>query len=143
MNQTNERVERLYQYIKDCWQTHRKIPTVREMAADCDLSLATVSDYLSKLEAQGRILRDRYKSRSIRLVEVAPHDDANAEKVYQYIRDALEDGTVPSQTEIAEACYLSRREVRRCIVWLEVQGKIERGTGQRGLRLVENSPTPK
>lgn len=139
MTQTNERLEELYQYIKDCWHDDRRIPTVREMAKAQVMSVSTVSDYLSKLQAQGRITRERYKSRSIRLVDEAVQEDETANLVYEHIRTCLKAGNIPTQTEIASQCYLSRREVRRCLIWLEVQGKIERSAGQRGLRLLETA----
>jgi DNA-binding GntR family transcriptional regulator len=136
MNQTNERVELVYQYIKKCLTDKRLSPTQREIAQDCKLSVATVTDYLSRLEAQGRIARTPLISRSIRLTDNTSQSDETAEEVYQFICDSLEDGNIPTQTEIAETCYLSRSEVRRALVWLETQGKIRRGKGQRNIQLV-------
>ena len=137
MKQTEERVERVYRYIKKCLTEKRLSPTQREIAKDCKLSVATVTDYLSLLEAQGRIARTPFISRSIRLMDNTPQSDETAEEVYQFICDSMQDDIIPTQAEIAEGCYLSRSQVRRALVWLETQGKITRGKGQRSIQLVE------
>src|SRR5690554_4545002 len=111
MKQTDERVERVYQYIKKCLTEKHLSPTQREIAKDCKLSVATVTDYLSRLEAQGRIARTPFISRSIRLMDNTPQSNETAEEVYLVICDWMQDGNIPTQTEIAEACYLSRSEV--------------------------------
>jgi len=139
MNQTQDRVERVYEYIKKCLTEKRLSPTQREIAAACELSVATVGEYLSRLEAQGHIARTPLISRSIRLTNTVPQNDETADEVYRFIVDSLAADVIPTQTEIAEACYLSRSEVRRSLAWLEAQGKIKRGKGQRSLQLAEKT----
>lgn len=91
---------------------------------------------LSQLEAQGHIIRQRYKSRGIRLVEDETQENDRAEDVYQFLLETVPTGDIPSQDEIAKACLLSRSAVRLALIWLEAQDRIERGEGQRDIRLV-------
>jgi DNA-binding GntR family transcriptional regulator len=127
----------VYQFIQSFKEEYGISPTLREIGDACTVSLGTVSEYLSHLEAQGKIKRLPYKSRGIRLTKVNKRSDERAGEVYDYIEDALEDGESPSQVEIAEACFLSRAEVRRALIWLEGQGWIERKEGQRNIRIIE------
>lgn len=142
MSQETDRLDSIYNYIKQRLESKQGIPTQREIARDCKLSLVTVSNCLSMLEARGRITRDGLKSRSIRIVSdnVKVEENETAENVYDYLFDEIEAGSFPSQQEIANACYLSRSEVRRALIWLEAQGRIERVRGQRNIRLTECSP---
>lgn len=139
MTRQQEQVDAIYGYIKERLTTQQNAPTQREIADYCDLSVGTVRRVLDILEAQGRITRTPYKSRSIRLAEQAAEQVQNeqAEAVYAYLVRAKKWGDVPSQQEIADECLLSRAEVRAALLWLETQKRIERGDGQRNLRLVE------
>ena len=135
MSHIKARIERVYQYIVDCWEQDHAIPTQREIARDCELAGGTVSSVLSILEAQGRISRNPLKSRSIRLSKGTPKRDETAEDVYSYLKQAMGNGNIPSQAEIGETCYLSRGEVRRALDYLEGMGKIRREKGQRSIYL--------
>ena len=115
----------------------QKIPTQREIAKGCGISLSKVNDYLSQLEAQGRIIRIPFKSRGIRLVEGNLQENDTAEDVYDYLLDTIPLGEAPTQKEIGAACFLSRGDVRRALIWLEAQGRIKRGAGQRDIQLIE------
>lgn len=119
---------RLHAFLQAAWQSEQRVPTQREMAAHLDSSLSSVQDALSILEAQGHIVRQRYKTRGIRLVEEAsiPATDETAATVLSYIEETIAEGIQPTQTEIANELYLTRREVRRCVLWLEAQGKLKR-----------------
>src|SRR5690606_31438629 len=55
MSKKRERNQAIYEYLKQCWDEAGDVPTHREIAQACNISLATVSDGLSMLEAQGRI----------------------------------------------------------------------------------------
>ncbi|MEO1643541.1 MAG: hypothetical protein AAFR67_00025 [Chloroflexota bacterium] len=134
-----DNVDRVYSYIKERLDDKQRSPTQREIAEHCTLSTATVGRVLSILEAQGRITRTAYKSRSIRLAEQAASHVQNqqADAIYDYLQKVMQWGDSPSQQEIAEACLLSRAEVRAALLWLEAQGRIERGAGQRNIQLVE------
>ena len=95
---------------------------------------------LSMLEAQGRITRQAYKARSIRLVELDETADdtssnEHAEEVYEYLVNQIGKGKIPSQQEIADALYLSRGVVRQALSWLESEQRIEVGEGRRKIRL--------
>lgn len=140
MNKKTERNKAIYEYLKQCWDEAGDVPTHREIAQACNISLATVSDGLSMLEAQGRITRQAYKARSIRLVENDKTDDASrndqAEEVYQYLVKRIESGQIPSHQDIAEALYLSRGVVRQALNWLETEKRIEVGDGQRKIHLL-------
>ena len=125
----------LYHYLCDSWEQAQRIPTQREMAAACETSLSTINDTLSILEAQGRIIRQRYKKRGIRIIESTPEATEQVEEVYEYILEAIEAGVMPTQGEIAIELYISRREARRCIAVLETLGRIEKVSGNRGYKL--------
>lgn len=136
MNKKETLARSLYHYIHDMWELEQRIPTQREMASACETSLSTINDTLSILEAKGRIVRERYKKGGIRFVEAEPEADEQVEEVYQYIRDAIDAGAMPTQTEIAGELYISRREVRRCLIVLETLGRITRIQGKIGYQVV-------
>ncbi|MEO1290564.1 MAG: hypothetical protein AAFV93_22700 [Chloroflexota bacterium] len=138
MGKQQEQVETIYTYIKDRMETQQGSPTLREIADHSDLSVGSVGRILSILEAQGRITRTPYKSRSIRLAEQSEEQLKNeqAELVYDFLVKEMRWGDVPSQQEIAEGCFLSRAEVRASLLWLEAQQRIERVDGQRNIRLI-------
>lgn len=59
----------VYEYLKIYINCHQYAPTIREIAGDCYLGLSTVISHLDKLEAWGKIRRERGQARSIVLVE--------------------------------------------------------------------------
>lgn len=138
MNKKDQRNDAIYNYLKSCWEDAGEIPTYREIAKDCRMSLATVSEGLSILEMQERITRQPYKSRSIRLVEIEDKQEINeeAEEVYQYLVSHIEAGHIPSQSEIADDLYISRGAVRQALALLEADKRIELGKGQRKIYLI-------
>lgn len=141
MSKKRERNQAIYDYLKQCWDEAGNVPTHREIAQACHISLATVSDGLSMLEAQGRITRQAYKARSIRLVELdettgETSNNEYAEEVYQYLVKQIGKGQIPSQQEIADALYLSRGVVRQALNCLETEQRIEVGQGRRKIRLL-------
>lgn len=142
MSKNTERLEQIYHYIEEQWQELQTIPTQREIARDCGFSIVTVSNCLSMLEAQGRITRQPYKSRSIRIINIPVQEQANqiAEAVFAYVSKEIQAGNVPTQKEIADTCYLSRGAVRQALLWLEAQKRIKLIEGQRNIRLVESLP---
>lgn len=142
MSNKEERLARVYTYIKERIETMQGAPTQREIAQACELAYGSVNDYLSLLEGQGKITREPYKSRSIRLVrsdkaENTDHPENEvADAVYAYLVNELEAGKVPTQKEIAEGCFLSRSAVRQALLWLVAQKRIELVEGQRNIRLL-------
>ncbi len=136
MSQEKTKAEIVYEYIQTSWQEKQSIPTQREIAKACHISLSRLADTLSQLEAQGRIVRQRYKSRGIRLVDNEQKENESAEEVYRFLQETVPTGDIPSQGEIGEACLLSRSGVRLALIWLEAQGRIEIGSGQREIRLI-------
>jgi DNA-binding MarR family transcriptional regulator len=137
MSEIVDNTERIYAYLVAEWTEHSRIPTYREIAKDCDLAVTTVVYHLDKLEGQGRIVREANKARSIRLTTEEQEADAITEQVYQFIRDVVHQGQIPTQQEIAQGCYLSRVTVRRHLAQLEEQGRIIIGDGMRDVRLVQ------
>lgn len=138
MNEKVDNTERIYAYLVKEWREHTRTPSYREIADGCELSLTTILYHLEKLEGQGRIVREPNKARSIRLVDAVATEDETTEHIYQFIRDSIDKGVVPTQTEIAEGCYVSRTRVRRYLARLDGQGRIIIDEGMRGIRLVEN-----
>jgi|GEM_PF-3547049 len=138
MNNKETLARSLYHYIRDMWELEKRIPTQREMASACETSLSTINDTLSILEAKGRIVRERYKKGGIRFVEASPDADEQVEAVYDYLVETIDAGAMPTQTEIANELYLSRREVRRCLIVLETLGRIVRIAGKMGYRVIGN-----
>ena len=67
-----------------------------------------------------------------------PSDPTTAELVYTFLRHYIaEHGHPPTQAQIAEACYITKTSVGRCMDKLEAWGWIEREHGTyRSLRLV-------
>lgn len=139
MKTKKNRTEIIYDYICHQWQENGLVPTMSEIAEDCEMAVSTVREHLSRLEAQGRIIREPYKSRGIRLVEAINPNNETAEIVYDYLLKNVIGGEVPSQEEIADTCLISRDKVRRALIWLEAQGRIKRGKGQRNIHLIEES----
>ena len=128
MGTQQDNVEAVYSYIKERFDTQQGSPAQQEIADHCELSVGTVGRVLDILQAQSRITRTPYKSRSIRLARKGAQEQTNemAESVYSYLEKTLRWGDVPSQQEIADECLLSRTEVRAALLWLEAQGRIER-----------------
>ncbi len=65
----------VYEFIRHYIETHEQLsPSIREIADGCYLGLSTAAYYVRELQLQGRIKRERYVARSIRLVqpETAP-----------------------------------------------------------------------
>jgi DNA-binding MarR family transcriptional regulator len=65
MHHNDVLTQAVYVFIKTYIQTHRKSPSIREIAANCYISVSTVMRHLDKLEARGRIQRDPNQARSI------------------------------------------------------------------------------
>lgn len=103
------------------------------------MSKGTASYHLDKLEAEGRIARQWYKSRSIRLTKSAVSSDVVTEEVYEIILEGIkQDNLAPSQREIAAACHISRPTVQLHLKRLVAQGKIIMGSGHRQMFLGKN-----
>jgi DNA-binding transcriptional regulator YhcF (GntR family) len=137
MSQDGDNTERIYEYLVEEWTERTHIPSYREIAEACGLGVTTIVYHLDKLEGQGRIIREANKARAIRLMPEVHEADETTEEVYEFIRNAIEGGQIPSQQEIATGCYLARVTVRRHLALLEGQGRIIVGDGMRGLRLVQ------
>ncbi len=75
-------LDKLYNKIKDYFETNNYQPTIREL---CDMmevkSPSTVFYYLEKLEAQGRIKKSNNKSRAIELIEPTKFKSAKTNKI--------------------------------------------------------------
>ncbi|MDD5367487.1 MAG: hypothetical protein PHQ40_00515 [Anaerolineaceae bacterium] len=68
VKKNNPKVEDVYRFLVQQWTTERIMPSCREIGNVCGIpSTSTVSYYLDKLIADGRISRDS-RSRSIVLV---------------------------------------------------------------------------
>ena len=139
MKRKVDNTELIYDHLVDEWHDYQRTPSYREIAAACGLSVTTVIYHLEKLEGQGRIVREANKARSIRIVEPTDESlkDETTEEIYLFICQQIADGIVPTQTEIADGCYVSRSSVRRHLVRLEAQGKIRVGEGIRDLQLLD------
>ncbi len=61
----------VYAYLVAYIEEHGYGPSLRNIAEDCHMAVATVAHHLDKLEAQGRITREFGQARSIRVA--APH----------------------------------------------------------------------
>lgn len=107
------------------------------MAQQLETSLSTINDALSILEAQGHIIRHRYKKRGIELIAGQVETDEHTDEVFAYIRQQVTAGKMPTQSEVADALYLSRREVRRCLTVLKTLDQIRELEGSWGYTLVE------
>lgn len=138
MAEANHTSEEIYQYIKQYIQNYAISPTVDEITEACGVAKSTTSYHLDKLEAEGRIARQWYKSRSIRLTTGSVNSDEITEEVYELIMEGIkEEGQAPSQREIAAACHISRPTVQMHLKRLEVREKIKMGTGHRQIFLVK------
>ena len=137
MSQKQDLAESIYQFIEAYITEHQRSPTIREIARACGkISTSSVSYHLDKLEAQGRIIRSWYKSRSIRLRTEAATEDEITEDVYQAIVEAIKhEGLSPTQREIADVCHISKATVQMHLKRLEERGKILRGEGRRSIQL--------
>jgi SOS-response transcriptional repressor LexA len=129
--------EAIYEFLATYIAEKKKAPSQREIAQACGgISLSTVSYHLDALEAEGRILRAWYKSRSIRLLEPQAAPDELAEDVYLFIKTYFErEDIAPSQREIAAACHLSKTAVQVQLKRLETAGRIHLDEGHRGIQL--------
>jgi len=63
-----ETTEEVFNYIKHYIKERSLSPTIREIAAHCYISKATVIRHLDRLEAADRITRELGQHRSIRIV---------------------------------------------------------------------------
>ena len=138
MSQEKDMSERIYEFIEGYIKQKHKSPSLREIAKACGkISLSTVSYHLDALEAQGRIMRSWYKSRSIRLRSEEGGEDEITEEVYAVIVEAIDqEGIAPTQREIADACHISKTMVQVHLKRLETQKRIIRGEGHRDIQLV-------
>lgn len=65
-------LEMVYTFVHDYIASHDGLaPSQREIATGCYINVAYVARYLDILEAQGRLIRQRGRARSIRLIERA------------------------------------------------------------------------
>lgn len=137
MSQEQDLAKSIYEFIEAYIQEHQYAPTMREIARACGkISTSTVSYHLDALEAQGRIIRSWYKSRSIRLRTEAGTEDEITEDVYRVIVEAFKhEGIAPTQREIADVCHISKATVQMHLKRLEEQGRILRGEGHRSIQL--------
>lgn len=139
MNQAKERNDAIYKFIESYINKKGYAPNLREIEAGCDIPLSSVQYHIDQLEGLGCIAREPHLSRSIRLVKSPQPLDDDTETVYDYLAQQLDQNHTPTQIDIAEACYLSRWTVRRCLAKLEARGIIRRLEGQRRIALLEAS----
>jgi SOS-response transcriptional repressor LexA len=141
MSKDKDLGEKIYEFIESYIQEHQYSPTVREISKACGkISLSTVNYHLDGLEAEGRIMRSWYKSRSIRLRSAEGSEDELTEEVYAVIAEAIhQEGLAPTQREIADACHISKATVQIHLQRLENQGRILRGEGHRSIQLRSKS----
>jgi SOS-response transcriptional repressor LexA len=137
MSEDKDLGERIYQFIANYIKEHQYSPSLREIGSACGkVSLGSVSYQLDKLEAEGKISRAWYKSRSIRLTEKLQTLDETAEDVYRFIAEYLQrEGIAPNQREIADACHLSKSGVQYQLKHLEGQGRLIVERGHRRIQL--------
>ncbi len=70
MKNIGEKIERVYQYVKDYLETNSFPPSVREICAECNIkSTATAYAYLEKLQKQGLITKTPDKKRAFSLTQ--------------------------------------------------------------------------
>jgi SOS-response transcriptional repressor LexA len=138
MSQKQDLAEAIYSYIEAYIKEYQYSPSMREIADSCgEISLSTVSYHLDGLEAQGRISRSWYKSRSIRLTQGQQDLDEVAEDVYRYIAEYIQrEGIAPNQREIAAACHLSKTGVQYQLRHLEAHGRLLLKKGHRRIQLL-------
>jgi DNA-binding MarR family transcriptional regulator len=139
MAEANQSSETIYEYIKQYIKAYAISPTVDEITAACKVAKSTTSYHLDKLEAEGRIARQWYKARSIRLTEGSVNSDEITEEVYDLIIEGIqEEGQAPSQREIAAACHISRPTVQMHLKRLQARGRIQLGAGHRQIFVVKD-----
>jgi len=63
----NPTSEAIYEFINIFIEEHGYPPTMREIADGCYISTGNVVRYLDKLEAEGRLIREPRKARSLKL----------------------------------------------------------------------------
>lgn len=63
-----QKLNMMYGFIQDYTARRGFSPSLREIAAGCDLSLNSVFRHLRQLEAQGRVTRIPGQTRSVRVV---------------------------------------------------------------------------
>jgi SOS-response transcriptional repressor LexA len=138
MSQKSDLAEKIYKFIEAYIKEHQYSPSLREIADACGkISLSTLSYHLDGLEAEGRIVRSWYKSRSIRLKSKERSEDEITEEVYAVIVGTFkQEGLAATQKEIADACHISKTMVQMHLQRLEAQGRIIRGEGHRSIHLV-------
>lgn len=129
--------EIIYHYVLDYLELIGISPTIHEISEACDLSQSTVIYHLDHLCGEGRLVRDTYRARSIRMPDQPSYDEQVTEAIYEYIVRCIEEGQIPTQEEIAAACYTSRSTVRRSLLRLEAQNQIQLVEGRRNIRLIE------
>jgi SOS-response transcriptional repressor LexA len=137
MSEDKDLSETIYQYIEAYIREHQYSPSMREIARACGrISLSTLSYRLDLLEAEGRISRSWYKSRSIRLVNKVKSEEETREDIYRFIAEYLQrEGISPTQREIASACHLSKSSVQQQLKMLEEEGRILLEKGHRRIHL--------
>ena len=69
-----EKMNRVYDFVQEHTSRTGFSPSIREIAAGCDLGLNAVFRYLGRLEAQGRVTRIPGQTRSIRAVSPVPNN---------------------------------------------------------------------
>jgi repressor LexA len=67
----HDTLQSVYNFLIRYMDKHGYAPSIREIAAACYIGTSTASKQLSILEAQGRIMRDDAKARSIRLLDLS------------------------------------------------------------------------
>ena len=139
MTQAKQRSTIVYSFIEDYIEQKGYAPNLREIEAGCDIPLSSVQYHIDQLEGQGCLAREPHLSRSIRLVKSPQPLDDDTQRVYDYLTEQVEQQHTPTQREIADACYLSRWTVRRCLAKLEARGIIRRLEGQRRIALLKAS----
>ncbi|MGB1287855.1 MAG: hypothetical protein ACPG7F_15050 [Aggregatilineales bacterium] len=140
MNKTKERREAIYAFVESYIEEHQTPPSLREIARGCGLrSTATVSRYLSFLEAQGRLYRIPDQARGIRLITHSHALEEMTMTIYAYIVRSIKlTNLAPSRQEIAAEHFISTDTVRRHLSILEGSGKIRVDFGKaRGIHLIE------
>lgn len=70
----DDMTEQVYAFIRLTIERFGMPPTFREIATGCFISLGTVMRHVDRLEAQGRLVREQNKARSIRLVPAEAHN---------------------------------------------------------------------
>jgi len=129
--------EIIYHYVLDYLELIGISPTVHEISEACDLSQSTVIYHLDHLCDEGHLVRDSYRARSIRMPDQRSQEEQVTESIYEYIVQSIEDGRIPTQEEIAVACFTSRSTVRRSLHQLVDQKRICLVDGRRNIRLLE------